>query len=109
MSQAGDRAEALLKRMSENGLVPNMVTYQLVFEALIKSSKGRGKGRMARAESLLKQIDERSKSVSGKKKPLRPNTMLANMILQGKFRQFIFLVIDGPVFFNHKNSFKAFV
>ena len=83
LSQAAGRAEELMKRLSDSGFAPNMVTYQLVFEALIKSSKGRRRG-IERAEDLLKKIDETSQT--DKNKPLRPNRMLANMILQGAYR-----------------------
>ena len=79
-SQTGVRADALLQRMIKNNFTPNIITYQLVFEALIKSSRGKGHG-IIRAETLIKRIDEHSKRTQNN--PLRPNTMLANVILQG--------------------------
>jgi len=79
-AQSGDKVEALLERMWKNGKVPNLVTYQLVVEALIKSSRGRRQG-IAKAEAMIKDMEKGS---SNKNKNLRPNAKLANMVLQGK-------------------------
>jgi len=77
---AGEKAVDLLNRMRTNGKRLSFVTYQIVLEALIKSSKGRSRG-VNQAEAILKEMDS---SAIDSERGLRPNTKLANMVLQGE-------------------------
>ena len=77
--ECGDRVESLLRRMVVNKLRPTVLSYKLVLDAHIKSSR-RGVG-ISKAEKVLKQMDSTA-GASGR--CMRPNTKLANILLQGK-------------------------
>jgi len=94
----GEKTVSLLERMRANNKNPSLVTFRLVLEALVHTSKDRCPG-VAQAELILRNID--SKAV-GREHSLRPNAKLANMVLQGKHfftGRYYVLVI------RHQNSF----
>ncbi len=78
-SKDGDRVELLLDRMASAGLSPSRKTYMFVLDAHNKSPGGINK-----AEKVLKQLEEKRQDHFGSKKGVRPNTKMANTILQGK-------------------------
>lgn len=77
--ECGDRVELLLKRMVANKLHPTVLSYKLVLDAHIKSSR-RGVG-ISKAEKVLKQMYSKADTSV---RCMRPNTKLANILLQGK-------------------------
>jgi hypothetical protein len=76
----GEKTVSLLERMRTTSKNPSLVTFRLVLEALVHTSKDRCSG-VAQAETILRNID--SKAVD-REHSLRPNAKLANMVLQGK-------------------------
>jgi len=75
--ECGDRVELLLRRMVVNKLRPTVLSYKLVLDAHIKSSR-RGVG-ISKAEKVLKLMYSKA---GASERCMRPNTKLANILLQ---------------------------
>jgi|AntRauTorckE5430_2_1112549.scaffolds.fasta_scaffold05635_3 hypothetical protein len=88
---AGEKAVDLLRRMRTNGKRSSLVTYQIVLEALLINSKGKSRG-VIQAEKILKEMD--SWDVD-RERCIRPNTKLANMVLQGEYICFSFILKES--------------
>ena len=71
----------MLQRMRTSSNIPNHLTYQLILDSIIKSSRGQG-GSISKAEKILKNIGLGS---GGTVCRLRPNTKLSNIVIQGKY------------------------
>jgi hypothetical protein len=74
------KAERLLQRMTKCGKIPNHLTYHLILDSIVKSSRGRA-NLILKAEKVLRNIESAS---SETRRRLRPNTKLSNILLQGE-------------------------
>jgi len=79
LSHAEVTAERLLQRMRTCGKIPNHLTYHLILDSMVKSSRGQANS-ILKAEKLLKNIESASFATT---RHLRPNTKLTNILLQG--------------------------
>jgi hypothetical protein len=73
-------AETLLQRMRACGKSPNHLTYQLILDSIVKSSRGQTNS-IFTAEKILKNIESASAETARR---LRPSTKLSNIVLQGE-------------------------
>ena len=79
---SGERVELLFDRLVSAGLPPSQKAYKFVLNAHINSPEAKEIGLgICKAEKILKQMDERR--LGQPRKSVRPNTKMANMILQG--------------------------